>query len=65
MKILINKNFFQKILITETAINESCFFNEQCEAFNFQTECRNERCICRFEMTPLPNKDGILECKSN
>ncbi|XP_055324047.1 uncharacterized protein LOC129578864 isoform X2 [Sitodiplosis mosellana] len=47
----------------EASINESCFFNEQCEAFNFLTECRDGRCICRFEMSPIPNKDGTIECK--
>lgn len=47
----------------EASINESCFFNEQCEAFHFQTECRDNRCICRFEMSPVVNKDGNIECK--
>ncbi|XP_037910440.1 uncharacterized protein LOC119651124 isoform X2 [Hermetia illucens] len=47
----------------EAAINESCFFNEQCEAFHFQTECRDNRCVCRFEMSPVVNKDGNVECK--
>ncbi|GAB0093531.1 hypothetical protein DMENIID0001_086820 [Sergentomyia squamirostris] len=47
----------------QAAINESCFFNEQCEALNFQTECRDGRCICRFEMSPVVNKDGTIECK--
>ncbi|KAH8310506.1 hypothetical protein KR044_001718 [Drosophila immigrans] len=45
------------------AVNESCFFNEQCEAFYFQTECRDGRCICRFEMSPIWGKDGSVECK--
>ncbi|EDV90747.1 GH14008 [Drosophila grimshawi] len=45
------------------AINESCFFNEQCEAIYFQTECRDGRCICRFEMSPIWGKDGSVECK--
>ncbi|XP_002000747.3 uncharacterized protein LOC6574716 isoform X2 [Drosophila mojavensis] len=45
------------------AINESCFFNEQCEAIYFQTECRDGRCICRFEMLPIWGKDGSVECK--
>lgn len=48
---------------TEASVNESCFFNEQCEAFNFLTECRDGRCICRFEMSPIQNKDGTIECK--
>lgn len=48
---------------TEAAYNESCFFNEQCEHFHVQTECRDNRCICRFEMSPIINKDGAFECK--
>lgn len=51
------------LYFTEASVNESCFFNEQCEAFNFQTECRDGRCICRFEMSPIVNKDGTIECK--
>lgn len=47
----------------EAAVNESCFFNEQCEAKYFQTECRDGRCVCRFEMTPFWLKDGTVECK--
>ncbi|XP_060646278.1 uncharacterized protein LOC132784590 isoform X2 [Drosophila nasuta] len=46
-----------------SAVNESCFFNEQCEAVYFQTECRDGRCICRFEMSPIWGKDGSVECK--
>ncbi|KAI9584753.1 uncharacterized protein LOC119634956 isoform X1 [Glossina fuscipes] len=48
----------------EAAVNESCFFNEQCEAKYFQTECRDGRCVCRFEMTPFWLKDGSVECKA-
>ncbi|XP_026839485.1 uncharacterized protein LOC6556297 isoform X1 [Drosophila erecta] len=47
----------------EAAVNESCFFNEQCEMRYFQTECRDGRCICRFEMSPIWGKDGSVECK--
>ncbi|XP_016999041.2 uncharacterized protein jus isoform X4 [Drosophila takahashii] len=47
----------------EAAVNESCFFNEQCEMRYFQTECRDGRCICRFEMSPIWAKDGSVECK--
>ncbi|XP_016926358.4 uncharacterized protein jus isoform X2 [Drosophila suzukii] len=47
----------------EAAVNESCFFNEQCEMRYFQTECRDGRCICRFEMSPFWDKDGSVECK--
>ncbi|XP_055853490.1 uncharacterized protein LOC129917145 isoform X3 [Episyrphus balteatus] len=46
----------------EAAVNESCFFNEQCESQNFQTECRDGRCVCRFEMVPILNKEGVFEC---
>ncbi|XP_022209429.2 uncharacterized protein LOC111065516 isoform X2 [Drosophila obscura] len=46
----------------EAAINESCFFNEQCEQKYFQTECRDGRCACRFEMSPVWGKDGTVEC---
>ncbi|XP_013107803.2 uncharacterized protein LOC106087333 isoform X2 [Stomoxys calcitrans] len=47
----------------EAAVNESCFFNEQCEAKYFQTECRDGRCVCRFDMNPIWLKDGSVECK--
>lgn len=43
-------------------INEECFFNEQCEALVFQTECRDGLCACRFERTPVFHKDGPVEC---
>ncbi|XP_026842291.1 uncharacterized protein LOC6594840 isoform X2 [Drosophila persimilis] len=46
----------------EAAVNESCFFNEQCEQKYFQTECRDGRCACRFEMSPVWGKDGTVEC---
>jgi hypothetical protein len=44
------------------AINESCFFNEQCEMSNYMSECREGHCVCRFEMTPFTKKDGSIEC---
>lgn len=44
-------------------VNESCFFNEQCEASLIQTECRDGTCTCRFEMVPAL-KDGKVECIS-
>ncbi|XP_023308908.2 uncharacterized protein LOC111690628 isoform X3 [Lucilia cuprina] len=47
----------------EAAVNETCFFNEQCEVKYFQTECRDQRCVCRFDMTPVWLKDGSVECK--
>lgn len=46
--------------------NETCFFNEQCEAVDFRTECRNERCSCRIDiMSTVLNKDGNFDCKLN
>ncbi|XP_054726466.1 uncharacterized protein LOC129236232 isoform X2 [Anastrepha obliqua] len=47
----------------EAAVNETCFFNEQCEVRHYQTECRDGRCACRYEMTPFWGKDGTVECK--
>ncbi|XP_012160183.1 uncharacterized protein LOC101457039 isoform X2 [Ceratitis capitata] len=47
----------------EAAVNETCFFNEQCEVKHYQTECRDGRCACRYEMTPFWGKDGTVECK--
>ncbi|XP_076174556.1 EB domain-containing julius seizure protein isoform X1 [Ptiloglossa arizonensis] len=43
-------------------VNESCFFNEQCEARVSQTECRDGRCICIFEKIPLTQPDGVTVC---
>lgn len=45
-------------------VNESCFFNEQCEAAVFLTECRDGRCVCRFDKTPVINKEGKTECQN-
>lgn len=47
------------------AINEKCFFNEQCEAVDFRTECRNEICICRIDIyqSAVMSKDGNYDCK--
>ncbi|XP_054085309.1 uncharacterized protein LOC105211327 isoform X2 [Zeugodacus cucurbitae] len=47
----------------EAVVNESCFFNEQCEVKHYQTECRDGRCACRYEMMPFWGKDGTVECK--
>ncbi|XP_077288100.1 EB domain-containing julius seizure protein isoform X1 [Arctopsyche grandis] len=47
---------------TGAKVNGSCFFNEQCEAVTEQTECRDGRCTCRFEMTPIMKADGTEEC---
>nr|XP_023018653.1 uncharacterized protein LOC111507554 isoform X1 [Leptinotarsa decemlineata] len=43
-------------------VNESCTFNAQCEAVNFQTECKEGICICRFEKQPIFRPDGIIDC---
>ncbi|XP_015431797.1 PREDICTED: uncharacterized protein LOC107188068 isoform X2 [Dufourea novaeangliae] len=43
-------------------VNESCFFNEQCEAKVIQTECRDGRCICIFEKIPVTQSDGLTVC---
>ncbi|XP_076239156.1 EB domain-containing julius seizure protein isoform X2 [Calliopsis andreniformis] len=43
-------------------VNESCFFNEQCEARVSQTECRDGRCICIFEKIPVTQPDGMTVC---
>ncbi|PSN54269.1 hypothetical protein C0J52_08619 [Blattella germanica] len=29
---------------------------------NYQTECKDGHCVCRFEMTPVTKKDGKIEC---
>ncbi|KAF9415814.1 hypothetical protein HW555_006641 [Spodoptera exigua] len=44
------------------SINETCMFNEQCEDVYFKTECRNERCACKFEMVPEVTVDGSVIC---
>lgn len=49
-------------LLTAVSVNESCFFNEQCEDAVPQTECRDGRCVCKFEKDPLWRKDGSVEC---
>ncbi|XP_076766348.1 EB domain-containing julius seizure protein isoform X2 [Xylocopa sonorina] len=43
-------------------VNESCFFNEQCEVKVRQTECRDGRCICIFEKVPFTQPDGTIVC---
>lgn len=45
-------------------VNESCFFSEQCEMMTAQTECRDYRCICMFEMNPIVKPDGTYECRA-
>ncbi|XP_015373005.1 PREDICTED: uncharacterized protein LOC107168198 [Diuraphis noxia] len=46
----------------DVAINNPCFFNEQCENLVFQTECRDDVCACRFERTPVFQTDGTVQC---
>ncbi|XP_065333684.1 uncharacterized protein jus isoform X1 [Cloeon dipterum] len=48
----------------EAIVNESCYFNEQCENVLYNTECRDNRCVCRFEMTAVFNSDGSIKCVS-
>ncbi|XP_066156206.1 uncharacterized protein jus [Euwallacea fornicatus] len=43
-------------------INESCFFNEQCEREFFMTECRDGVCTCRFQRIAITKKDGSIDC---
>lgn len=44
-------------------VNESCSFTEQCEANNFQTECKDGVCVCRFEKLAVMKSDGRIECE--
>lgn len=44
------------------SVNESCFFTEQCEDAIPQTECRDGRCICRFDKTAVTRRDGSIQC---
>ncbi|XP_075971311.1 EB domain-containing julius seizure protein isoform X2 [Anticarsia gemmatalis] len=46
------------------SINETCMFNGQCEDVDFKTECKNERCACKFEMVPEVMVDGGIICTS-
>ncbi|XP_068631235.1 uncharacterized protein jus [Battus philenor] len=45
-------------------INETCMFNQQCEAAVIKTTCRNERCVCMYEMVPEVTVGGAIICKS-
>lgn len=54
-------NHFDKCGL-EVDINGTCFFHEQCEMRVQQTECRDNRCSCRFEMKPALNKKNQVEC---
>ncbi|KAF9411822.1 hypothetical protein HW555_009477 [Spodoptera exigua] len=55
---------FALTLPITASINETCMFNEQCEDVYFKTECRNERCACKFEMVPEVTVDGSVICTS-
>ncbi|KAL4710796.1 hypothetical protein ACJJTC_009345 [Scirpophaga incertulas] len=44
------------------SINQTCGFNEQCEYVDFKTECRNDKCECKFEMVPVETVDGAFVC---
>lgn len=50
-------------MISAAGVNETCGFNEQCEDMVYMTECRNDRCVCKFEMVPETNPDGTVVCK--
>uniref|UniRef100_A0A182VPP0 EB domain-containing protein n=1 Tax=Anopheles minimus TaxID=112268 RepID=A0A182VPP0_9DIPT len=56
----------QKIfyIFVKRQVNETCFFSEQCEAMTEQTECRDGRCVCLFEMNPFFKPDGSVECRA-
>ncbi|XP_061377559.1 uncharacterized protein LOC116766827 isoform X2 [Danaus plexippus] len=43
-------------------VNETCIFNEQCEEMVFKTECRNDRCVCKYEMVAELTSDGGVVC---
>ncbi|KAJ8912451.1 hypothetical protein NQ315_002817, partial [Exocentrus adspersus] len=43
-------------------VNESCSFNEQCEFVNYQTECKDGVCSCRFEKQAIIKPDGQIDC---
>jgi len=43
-------------------INETCSFNEQCEAVTERTECKFGTCACIYEQTAVLRGDGTYEC---
>ncbi|XP_049869797.1 uncharacterized protein LOC126369427 isoform X2 [Pectinophora gossypiella] len=45
------------------SVNESCTFNQQCETVVDQTECKNDRCACMFEMVAEITVEGTIICK--
>lgn len=44
-------------------VGEDCFFNAQCEETLLQTECRDNKCICKYELEPVKQPDGTIVCK--
>lgn len=54
--------FHTFFISSAAAVNESCYFNEQCEEALQETECRDGRCICRFEKTAIVRNDRSIEC---
>ncbi|XP_063360204.1 uncharacterized protein LOC134649392 isoform X3 [Cydia amplana] len=46
-----------------SSINETCTFNEQCEEAVIMTECRNDRCACKYEMVAEVTVDGGVVCQ--
>lgn len=43
-------------------VNESCFFNEQCEKEFYMMECRDGICACRFQRLAVIKADGSMDC---
>ncbi|KAL1490319.1 hypothetical protein ABEB36_013034 [Hypothenemus hampei] len=43
-------------------VNESCFFNEQCEKEYFMMECRDGICRCRYQRLAITKNDGSIDC---
>ncbi|ENN78980.1 uncharacterized protein LOC109535435 isoform X2 [Dendroctonus ponderosae] len=44
------------------SVNQSCFFNEQCERGTPMTECKDGVCTCRFERQAVMRAGGLMEC---
>jgi len=43
-------------------INETCFFNEQCEKAFYMMECKDGVCVCKFQRQAVMRKNGSIEC---
>ncbi|CAH1126034.1 unnamed protein product [Ceutorhynchus assimilis] len=43
-------------------VNETCFFNEQCEKEYYMTECKDGVCVCRFQRLAILKEDGSIDC---